>query len=110
MSDRSVREDAAGGEGHCLLTADQLGLMMLQSVRYALGRRTSAPGNTKTAVTCAWSAIPKRWQDCIDRDVRGEIERAECAGNTVGDRCDHETWVDLRDWIANTRAAAVRPL
>lgn len=90
------------------MTPDLFGQMMLQSVRYALGRMTTAPADTTGALVCAWSAIPANWQALIERDIRSEVERAERVGETVGHQCDHETWTDCLAWITEMHEISER--
>lgn len=87
---------------------DVFGQMMLQATRYALGRRTTAPSDTSSAIVCAWRAIPPYWQDLIERDLRDEIQRAEQRGEYVGDECDYRTWTNLLDWIGELRGLTSR--
>lgn len=82
---------------HC--SQDQFGQMAVQATRYALGRRTHAPMDTRLMVQATWEEIPRYWRDILWRDVREAIDRAEQAGSLIGDQCDHDQWTLLNDWI-----------
>jgi len=99
QTDRSGKDSHRAPTREHGMSPDMFGQMMLHAVRYALGRMTTAPADTHSAVVCAWTAIPPYWRALIDRDVREAVEGAERLGKTVGHDCDHRTWKDLLVWI-----------
>ena len=77
------------------------GFIAIAALRYAIGRRSCAPG-----LVADW--IKRHWGDFQDCDkttmlkgLEDEIERHEwCPSmNTLGDPCDERTWYGLRDWM-----------
>ncbi len=56
------------------LKGDDLGLVLICAVRYALPRQTYVGGCIASLVTRLWSEIPTRDQETITRDVREALD------------------------------------
>ncbi len=62
-------------------------VLMLESFRYCLGRRTYATGVCVENLTKYWDLIP----DCYKKQMHEDINRA-IKLNIAGDRCDIAEW------------------
>jgi len=85
------------------VNVEHLGQMLLSALRYAMGRRTYITGVTADMVRAYWPALPDKWRDLLERDLREELRLAEGMTGTLGDRCDHEAWVSLLAWFEEER-------
>lgn len=70
--------------------------MVVDAVRYALGRATY-----QVSVTCQWlreqwPSLPESTRQQISRDIEQEFVRAEAAGGMIGMACDHREWERIR--------------
>lgn len=81
-----------------------LAWMLLATVRYSLGRRSTAPAMASDLVKHYGRKIPIDDLSQIGKEIRLEIARAHAdyARQYVGDKCDHAIWVALRDWVGDT--------
>lgn len=84
-----------------LVDRHELGILLLQSLRYALGRRSTAPGETADMIKTYWQNIEPQFRGFLLRDLREEIERHERSPGlgVLGDSCDERTWRDLLTWM-----------
>lgn len=61
-------------------------------IRYALGRRSTAPGSAYDLVVKYCHHL-ETWQlNQIYKEIKRELEIAEDHYKTVGDQCDHDVW------------------
>lgn len=74
-------------------------LAMVLSVRYALGRRTYVVSDVCGMVKRNSSQLSVSDAATMRLDIRQAVELAQVSGTTVGDRCDHESWVDILRWL-----------
>ena len=77
---------------------NSLGVICIFSLRYALGRRTYAPG-------LVVSYVKQRWFDLDEKDRRlmctqfvRDIHQAIDMG-CAGDKCDIDTWTSFAEWL-----------
>jgi hypothetical protein len=72
--------------------------MIIDAVRYAVGRRTYQVGITASWVRCSWHLFNVHTQEIIKQDIEGEFNTAERTGNYdhLGDVCDRRDWEDVR--------------
>ena len=66
--------------------------MIVDAVRYAIGRRTY-----QVSVTCEW--LRENWKH-LDGDVQGcisrDVDEAFLYAHRLGDPCDRDEWVRVR--------------
>ena len=72
-------------------------IVLLYAVRYALCRRSYVVGVLRDEVVTCWQVLDQFDRQVIERDVRGEIERAERVGDF--DPIDLGVWRALLTWI-----------
>jgi hypothetical protein len=72
--------------------------MVIDAVRYAMGRRSYQVGITAQWVRCSWRLLSEHTQQIIKQDVEDEFRRAEMTGDysDLGDSCDRREWEDVR--------------
>lgn len=73
-----------------VLIDDDFGEMMNWAVRYALGRRTYAVGDTCRFVKSVLPFLDHKTLYVMARDIK---EKADT--NDLGDQCDADDWLDL---------------
>jgi hypothetical protein len=78
-----------------------LGILLLHSLRYSLGRRSTAPDTTAELICRYWRHTGDAHRALLRRDLREEIERAwRCVDpRLLGDECDRQTWCALWFWM-----------
>jgi hypothetical protein len=72
--------------------------MIIDAVRYAMGRRSYQVGITAQWVRYSWNLLSDPAQQIIKQDIEDEFRRAERTGNysALGDECDRQEWEDVR--------------
>lgn len=77
--------------------------MIIDSIRYAIGRRTYQVSVTCGWIRCNWNNLPTSVKAVIEQDVESEFERAERLGkyDHLGDKCDTEDWKSVRSLWRN---------
>ena len=83
------------------ISENDLFVLTLHSVRYAMGRRSTAPS---TACEFVYRFADKMAADArsqIRDEILGELGRAERSGNTLGDKCDHDEWTKCVRWLTD---------
>jgi len=72
--------------------------MVIDAVRYAVGRRSYQVGVTASWVRCTWHLLDRQIQEIIQQDIEGEFQTAERTGNYshLGHDCDRREWEDVR--------------
>jgi hypothetical protein len=73
------------------LTPDAAWPLLLYSVRYAVGRRSTAPSTTVDLVRRYWRLLLPEQVAQIVREIREE--------KYLGDSCDVATWTELCEWL-----------
>lgn len=82
-----------------------LSLLAHYAMRYALGRRSTAPSDVCAALRRQWPDIDPGTRDLIASDIDDAAKRdrqAEHYGwkyRRLGDACDRRTWLDFREWM-----------
>lgn len=91
----------------------ELNTLVIQSVRYCLGRMTYAVSECAEIVRKYWHCLGKGSQTVIRRDIAEEIEKHNGMLNEeryrsqlengyshfLGHECDAFTWIELLNWI-----------
>lgn len=72
--------------------------MIIDAVRYAIGRRSYQVGVTTSWLRCLWHLLDRRIQEIIQRDIEEEFQTAERTGDYshFGYECDRREWEDVR--------------
>lgn len=72
--------------------------MVIDAVRYAMGRRSYQVGVTASWLRCSWHLLSSHIQQIIQQDIEGEFQTAERTGNYshLGHDCDRREWEDVR--------------
>lgn len=73
-----------------VLIDDDFGEMMNWAVRYALGRRTYAVGDTCRFVKSVLQFLDHKTLFVMARDIQEKTDL-----NDLGDQCDADDWLDL---------------
>jgi len=73
------------------LTRDAAWPLLLHSVRYAVGRRSTAPSTTADLVRRYWRLLLPEQVAQIVREIREE--------RYLGDECDARTWTEMCEWL-----------
>lgn len=77
--------------------------LFVYAMRYAFGRRTSAPSDVANTIADHWPNLCETSKTIILRDLKTEIEyhdRMRSKGSNLrplGDDCDRQTWGNLLD-------------
>lgn len=78
-----------------------LGLLLLCSLRYAMGRKSYVTSSIAETIEYHWDDLNARDHMTILADLRGELERAERAGQFLGMEMDHKMWRDTYNRLTN---------
>lgn len=88
--------------------------LLIESVRYCLGRSNYAVSECNDVIRLYWKDIGEGAKDVIRRDIRNRIDRHTdnatdnlnnyheqlTNGNSyLGHECDAFTWIELLNWI-----------
>jgi hypothetical protein len=78
-------------------------LLLINSVRYSMGRQTSAVADTCEIVRRHYKSL-EGWQIAqIAREIREELDRAErklvYRNGFLGAECDHKDWTALAEFL-----------
>lgn len=78
--------------------------MIIDAVRYAVGRRSYQVGVTARWVRCSWHLLTDHTQAILKQDIEGEFAIAERTGryDHLGHACDIKEWEDVRALWLNT--------
>lgn len=72
-------------------------IMLLSTVRYAMGRKSYMPALTISLFHKYRSALTKNQQDQLVREVAIEVQLHENLGRTLGDSVHHRKWSNFVD-------------
>lgn len=72
--------------------------------RYALGRRSTAPGHVADLLKTYWPRLELWTREQIHRDIQHAIEN-----DAAGDKCDEQRWGELLALQATSPAVEVCP-
>jgi hypothetical protein len=61
-------------------------------VRYAMGRRSTAPSIALNTIGEHIHELRPAWRAQLAKEIEDELQRAERAGELLGDACDHAVW------------------
>jgi hypothetical protein len=80
--------------------------MILTSLRYAIGRRTYACSLVANYIKSIWDKLSLNCKILLKENLEREVDDADRglkAGiykeDPLGDKCNRETWKNLRDWM-----------
>lgn len=92
------------------IASSDVGALLLWSLRYAMGRRSTAPGDVADCIRRYWHLSDEAHRGFLLRDLREEFERAFRTGGheMLGDNCDVETWASLLFWMQAKTEASCR--
>jgi len=74
---------------------DDLWMMMLATVRYAMGRRTYVTSWCLEMVDRYKGHLTQHQRDQLRAEVETELRMAGEGSRTLGDACDHKAWCDV---------------
>ena len=77
------------------VSKDNLGALLVCSVRYAMGRQSYMVGLICDLVRKHIGAVDKNTINTISRDISTELERCERSGELLGAQMDHDEWSRL---------------
>lgn len=83
--------------------------MVLAYVRYAMGRMSTAPSTASELVRVYWLHLSAQEREQLTREVFDALAVCERNGETLGHRCDHETWTSLCTWMRDHLRAVPPP-
>ncbi|QLB40844.1 hypothetical protein [Mannheimia pernigra] len=96
------------------IKACHLEKLLIESVRYCLGRSTYAVSECGDIIRLHWKNIGEGAKEVIRRDIRNKIdrhndsatdnfnnyhERLNRDNSYLGHECDAFTWIELLNWI-----------
>lgn len=86
---------------YAIRNGHDIGSMLLWSLRYALGRRSTAPGSVAQCIQRYWHLSDDAHRGYLFRDLVQEVRRAwhGCMPEVLGDECDRWTWIHLLWWM-----------
>lgn len=80
---------------HATVDPETLWCLLLYTMRYALGRASSAPSDAANWIR-RYRHYLKPWQvEQIAKEVEEELHRCNSKGTLLGHRCDHDEWTRL---------------
>lgn len=86
------------------VSSEDLGTLLLCSMRYALGRRSYIVGYVASMIVEYLPLVSTSDVGIMTRELHDEINRAEENGKTLGDKQDHAVWWKLRDTLEVLKA------
>ena len=94
------------GDG-AFVRAGDLWPLLLHDVRYSMHRRSMAPSSCRDHLRAYARHLTRHQIEQIAREVDRELRIAADHGYTVGDDCDHLTWMgvvrDLRELLRESK-------
>ncbi len=87
---------------------EDLYLLLVSAVRYALFRRTYIVSTTCSALARYAPILTSDQRGVIIRNITEAIYQAEWDGKKVGDDCDHQAWLGAVDSLVAMDNKAVR--
>lgn len=81
--------------------------VVLNAVRYAIGRATYVVGQTCEMVRAVWKDLDEHTRPIILRDLQESADRDSRVGwDVLGMDCDRREWLALLDWIKAQEVAS----
>lgn len=77
---------------------DDLGWLLICTVRYSLGRRSTAPSTTASCVRAYARGVSPQDRATLTRDIY-ERGNGNWASRDYGDACDGQDWRELYEWL-----------
>lgn len=78
------------------VSKDELSVMLIATVRYALGRQSYFPGIAQGLLKKFWGVVSKADRDVILRDMQEYLEKGT---RLNGHDCYEHEWRDLFVWL-----------
>jgi hypothetical protein len=95
---RQLRKDTYYPDLEAPVPLDDFWHLVLQSVRYCMGRMSYAVGVCCDMVRSYAKHLKPHQVAQIAREIREEVDRAEKDGRTLGMDFDHRAWKELVTW------------
>lgn len=76
-----------------------LWIFLINSVRYSMGRRSTAPSMTCTALRQYAKHLIPQQRDQIRREIEQELSVEARHPGHLGDPCDVATWREMFEWL-----------
>jgi hypothetical protein len=86
---------------------NDLWVLLMSTIRYAMGRRSYITGLAPDLVIKYWDGLDSGQLKQIAREIREEIAGCEAAGSTLGMQMDHDGWIkyaSVIEKLANEKA------
>lgn len=94
-----AREPDRLAVAHTPVDNHNLWLLVLHEMRYAMGRKTSAPSTSADHVRQFWNAFSQPGREQLLREVHQALDIQDTFGRGLGDACDVQTWRELAAWM-----------
>lgn len=91
-----------------MISNDDLGLVIICMVRYALHRKTYIISQVTEFVRDNYFHLSMNDRITLKRDIEREIRLASEINRTVGDKCDDDDWHDLLTFIEENEVQHVK--
>lgn len=75
-----------------------LWLMLMSTLRYAMGRRSYITGSTAGLIKKYAYTLNEGQLQQVQKEVIEEIQRANALGHTLGDQMDEDMWRAFISW------------
>ena len=77
------------------IASDDFWTMFLSTIRYSMGRRTYISSECLDLCRLYGSFLSKEQKNQVKDEVQKEINICVSLGKTLGDKCDHDSWVEI---------------
>lgn len=77
------------------INVEDLEILLMSSMRYAMGRQTYIVGETCGIIKQYWKTVRGNCKTVLRRDLTEAIDRVKRAGGFLGADFDHAKWEDL---------------
>jgi hypothetical protein len=84
-------------EGTSLVPVERedIWILLMSTIRYAMGRRSYMPGLAMDLVAKYRKYITPEQLNQIYDEISEEVKKYSAFGGTLGDPSDHQSWVDF---------------
>jgi len=79
------------------------GFIVICAMRYAIGRKSYAPGLISQYIKRYWNLLDDNTRRVLKRDLAEELNSARALGVEVGRECDHQLWIKLLAWMGEQK-------
>lgn len=81
------------------VNSDDFNVLLICTVRYAMGRMSFIVGQTSGFVKNYWPTLTASTKEVIIRDVNDELDKVLRNNGFLGAKMDHDVWVNLLNWM-----------